>query len=398
MIREIREKYNRNFSDKVYQSMLDSIEKTYEYRPTFHICETPIFIPESLKNHLITACEQVLAFIDQPNFKTISEGAFFQEEMRVPGEDDRSLFIAMDFGITYHESAGLVPQLIECQGFPTLNLFQYMLAGKYREFFDIPDGFSTHPDGMSRKAYKEAVYRAIVSEHAPEEVVLLDVEPEKQNTRIDFIVTCRELGIKELCVTKVIKKGKSLFYKNELGLEVPIKRIYNRVIFDELHQRKDLIFPAIFSEEIDAEWAGHPNWFFRISKYLLPLLQSEYVPPCYFLSDLTDYPDDLENYVLKPLYSFAGAGVRMNFTSRELDGIQNRKNYLLQKKVPYEPIIPTLDVNAKCEVRMIAMYDEAQKKYRLINNLVRLSKGEMIGVKYNKDKTWVGGSIGFFEG
>ena len=152
-----------------------------------------------------------------------------------------------------------------------------------------------------------------------------------------------------------------------------------------------------FQDEVDVEWIGHPNWFFRISKYTMPLLKGNYVPKSYYLNQLESIPEDLENYVLKPLFSFAGAGVEIHVTKEMIDGIKNKANYLLQEKVAYHPIIETLDEPAKCEIRMMLLHNKKDNTTQIVSNLMRLSKGEMIGVKYNKDKTWVGGSTGFFE-
>ena len=198
-------------------------------------------------------------------------------------------------------------------------------------------------------------------------------------------------------MSKLKRQGNQLFYEDAKGELVQIKKIYNRVIFDELDQREDLGSEFNFGDDVDVEWVGHPNWFFRISKYTMPLLDSKYVPKCYYLDQLEDYPEDLENYVLKPLYSFAGAGVKLNVTKADLDAIEQKDNFILQAKVNYVPIVETLDVPAKCEIRMMSLWNKDKGTAQVVNNLVRLSKGEMIGVRYNKDKEWVGGSVGFFE-
>lgn len=188
-----------------------------------------------------------------------------------------------------------------------------------------------------------------------------------------------------------------MYYINENGKKVKILKIYNRIIFDELFQRTDLKCEFDFQDEVDIEWIGHPNWFYRISKFTMPLLKGDFVPKSYYLDQLTSIPKDLENYVLKPLYSFAGAGVQIHVTQQMIDEITNKENYLLQEKVAYAPVIQTLDVPAKCEVRMMLLHNSKTNKTEIVSNLVRLSKGEMVGVKYNKDKTWVGGSTAFFE-
>ena len=209
----------------------------------------------------------------------------------------------------------------------------------------------------------------------PNEVVLLEIEPEKQATRIDFLYTEKMLGIKILCLSDLKKKVKSLYYLDEQGSEIQIKRIYNRVIFDELFKRDDLPREFHFSDDVDVEWVGHPNWFYRASKYTLPLLKSKYVPESHYLSKQKAYPDDLQNYVLKPLYSFAGSGVELNVTKEMLDKLNDKENYILQKKVSYARLIESHDDSAKFEIRMMTIYDKETKKVRVFNNLVRLSKG-----------------------
>ncbi|MEO1096644.1 MAG: hypothetical protein AAFX57_02680, partial [Bacteroidota bacterium] len=237
----------------------------------------------------------------------------------------------------------------------------------------------------------------IIGDSDPKNVVLLEIEPEKQNTYIDFLAANKYIGIKVLCISKLKKRGKKLYYFDEQGEEVAVHKIYNRVIFDELDKRPDIKSEFHFEDEVDIEWVGHPNWFFRISKYTMPLLRSKYVPECFYLDQLKEYPKDLQNYVLKPLYSFAGAGVKLNITAEELDAIEEKENYILQKRVNYIPIVESPNEPVKCEIRMLMLWKRGETKATIVNNLVRLSKGEMIGVKYNKNKDWVGASVGFFE-
>lgn len=226
---------------------------------------------------------------------------------------------------------------------------------------------------------------------------MLEIEPEKQATAIDFYVSKKEIGLPFVCVTDIKKRGRNLFYTNDKGKEIKIERIYNRVIFDELIQRKDLNMDFNFTDDLDVHWVGHPNWFFRISKHTLPYIRSQYVPETQFLSELAEIPDDLDNYVLKPLFSFAGMGVVMHPTRAIIDKIEDRSNYILQRKVKYEPVIPTLDVPAKCEIRMLLVWEDGAPRPELVTNLIRLAKAEMIGVRANKGMTWVGGSVGYFE-
>ncbi|MEL7002504.1 MAG: hypothetical protein AAFN93_07185 [Bacteroidota bacterium] len=397
MIKPYRSAFNEHFTKEKYESMLDDIADQFDYRPPFRISETPIFIPTLLKERLLEACHEINEVICQPDFKELTKDAIKHPMLQVPGENYNSSFTQMDFGICIDEHGDPMPQLIEIQGFPSLYFFQDLLARTYIKHYDIPDRFSVHVNGIRRDEYVEKLREEIVGDVDPKQVVLLEVEPEKQNTYIDFLCTENMLGIKVLCITKMKKRGKELFYDDDAGNEVKILRIYNRVIFDELDQMQDLKREFYFEDEVDVTWVGHPNWFFRISKYTMPLLKSKYVPECLYLGNINQYPTDLQNYVLKPLYSFAGSGVRLNISAEELDQIEDRDNYILQRRVNYEPIVETPDVPAKCEIRMMSLWNRKTGKAEVVNNLIRLSKGEMIGVKYNKDKEWVGAGVGFFE-
>lgn len=398
MIASLRNAFNAQFTEEKYAGMLADINAQFDYTPQFKISETPVFIPKELKKKLVEACEDIMKVIDQPNFKELTEGAFFKDSMKVPNEDDHSKFIQLDFGVCLDENGKLTPKLIELQGFPSLYFFQEVVGGMYRKHYEgIPEDFSQHLNGLTSEDYIELLRAEIVGETDQKQVILLEIEPEKQATAIDFFATADLLGIKVLCISKLIKRGKELFYRDDNGSEIKVLKIYNRIIFDELDQRPDLVREYDFKDEVDIEWIGHPNWFFRISKYTMPLLKGDYVPKSYYLDQLDTIPTDLENYVLKPLYSFAGAGVQIHVDRAMIDAVADKSNYLLQEKVAYAPIIKTMDDPAKCEIRMMLLHNGKTNKTQIVSNLMRLSKGEMVGVKYNKDKTWVGGSTGFFE-
>jgi hypothetical protein len=399
MIDNIRKAYNKNFSEEKYQALLNDINNTFNYNVRFKIAETPIFVPKALKEKLIEACSEIMEVINQPNFKELTKDAFFDANTVVPNEDERPKFIQLDFGICKDEKGELVPKLIELQGFPSLYFFQELLGRMYRKHFEnfIPTNYSQHLNGLTTEQYIELLREEIVGDTDPKQVILLEVQPDEQATAIDFYATKALLGIKVLCITDLIKRGKKLFYKDNDDNEIRVLKIYNRIIFDELHNRKDLFGQFKFQDDVDVKWIGHPNWFFRISKYTMPLLKGKYIPKSYHLDKLDKIPEDLENYVLKPLFSFAGSGVHIHVTKNTIESIANKSNYLLQEKVVYAPIINTMDVPAKCEVRMMMLHNSKTDKIEIVSNLVRLSKGEMVGVKYNRDKTWVGGSTGFFE-
>ena len=395
MITHYRQAFNRQFSTEKYAALLEWIAQQYQHRPPFKICETPVFIDAILKRQLLEACNDIVDILVDPAFLSLSEAALLPA-YRVPNETPHTTFLAIDFGICQLENGTLIPQLIEIQGFPSLFHYQNLIAKGYKKHFDIPDHLNYFFNDLKEEDYLELLRAIIVGDQDPKNVVLLEIEPYQQPTAIDFLVAEAALGIKVLCISKIIKDGRQLFYE-ENGKKIPIKRIYNRVIFDELAKRTDLKREFSFLDEVDVDWVGHPNWFFRISKHALPLFESKYVPPSYLISELDEIPADLSNYVLKPLFSFSGAGVIIDVSPTDLETIDDPSNYLLQRKVNYAPIIETLDQPAKCEIRLLLAWERNAPRPTLVTNLCRLSKGAMIGVRYNKNKTWVGGSVGFFE-
>jgi hypothetical protein len=348
-----------------------------------------------LKAQLLEGCQQVIDFIKRDDFKSLTDRAL-ELNRKVPNEDQHTTFLAIDFGIC-EENGEIVPKLIEVQGFPSLFNFQYHLSQKFVSHYPFLSELTPFLNGLNPTSYLKLIEEVICNDFPKEHVILLEIEPEKQNTKIDFYYCHSDIGIPIVCVTELYQKGKQLFYKNEKGVEILVKRIYNRVIFDELDLRTDLQLNFDFSSDIDVEWAGHPNWFFRISKFILPYLKGKYFIETTLLSDLKEIPNDLENYVLKPLFSFSGSGVIFHVKREDIDAVTEKDLYILQKKVHYKPIIESPDGLVKAEVRLLAVWKKDAPSPTLVTNLVRLSRGEMIGVKFNKDKDWVGGTVGMFE-
>lgn len=396
MVPELRERYNKAFTSRKYLAFLNHLTQLWHHQPRFKVCETPVFVPPELQHKLFEACGEIVDVLVRPDFKELTQGAL-KPEYAVPGEDEHTLFLQMDFGITRDAHGALEPRLIEIQGFPSLYVYQDYLARAYRHFFPIPDDYTHLFRGLDSASYLELLRRVIVGDKDPKQVVLLEVNPFEQPTLIDLLATRAALGTPICCISDIIVEKDRLYYRDEAGKKVQIKKIYNRVIFDELMHRSDIPRQFRFTEAYEVEYVGHPNWFFRISKYMLPLLRHcRYVPDSWFLDQVDALPDDLHNYVLKPLFSFSGSGVMIHFDRYDVEAIRDKSAYLLQRKVHYEPVITTPDESAKLEIRMLMLWPPQQPRPIMLNNLARLSKGLMIGVRYNKDKTWVGGSVGFF--
>lgn len=396
MIPELRKKFNTEFTYEKYKKFLEALDKEYNTEIEFRISETPVFITNEFRDELIKAADDILNFLQSDKFREISKNAI-PPGLEVPNESVHTDVLAIDFAIGLDEKGNYIPQLIELQGFPSLYCYQEMLNEKIKEHFDIPENFGHYFNGFNHETYIQKLKDILIGDSNPENVILLEIEPEKQKTYIDFLATEKMLGISPVCLTKVKKEGKKLFYEKN-GKKIPIERIYNRVIYDELKGRKDIKYDFKFTEDLDVKWVTHPNWFFKISKYLLPFIESKYVPKSYFVNELKEIPADLENYVLKPLYSFAGAGVKFDVTPEDITSIpkDEKKDYVLQRKIVFASCIKTLDEPAKAEIRLLAVWSQDGKPELLIN-LIRMGKGKMMGVDFNKNKTWVGSSIGYFE-
>ena len=398
MHNSVRKQFNLNYSDERYQKFLHTVNTAFGEEVAFRVAESPVFIPLDLGRQMVEAVREVCDNILQPEFLAQCSKAV-PDHLNVPNETDHTEFLQLDFGICEDGNGGLTPRLIEMQGFPSLYYYQHMLGEAYRRHYDVPPNFHHKFGRITEADYIEMMRDIIIGHSNPENVVLLEIEPHKQNTRIDFWGTRKYTGLKVLCLSDLKREGRDLYYLDDHGNKVGIERVYNRVIFDELDRNQGLPREWNLTEEVNAEWVGHPNWFLKLSKYTLPFLNSQYVPESIFMNELKEIPKDLENWVLKPLYSFSGQGVKIDVTKEDLESISRPEDFILQRKVHYASAIETTDPGeyAKCEVRMMLIWNKSWDRPLLVNNLLRLSKGVMVGVRYNKGKNWVGSSVGFFE-
>lgn len=377
MIRALRERFLAAWTPESYAELRRRLDERTRTRIPFRVAETPCFFPKQFVNRLATAGAELIHQLQSPAYRALSDTAI-PPEFRVPGDAPRPLFVQVDFGLVRTPDGDLAPRLVEIQGFPSLYAFQSLLTDTYTELYDLPhQGFA---------GYRHLLGRAILGAHAPENVVLLEIDPAHQKTLADFHVTEDWYGVRAVCVTKVRRRGNRLFYDRD-GVETPIHRIYNRAIADEQVRRG--VQPAFrWTDELEVEWAGHPNDYFRISKFSLPYLQHETVPETHFL---TDPPDDLDDWVLKPLFSFAGHGVRIGPTRADIDAIpaHDRRNWILQRRCRFEPAIDTPAGPTQAEIRVMYIWLE---KLEAVATLVRLGRGAMMGVDHNKGLDWVGAS------
>ncbi|HWN64387.1 MAG TPA: hypothetical protein VNN24_01740 [Candidatus Binatus sp.] len=388
---ELRSRFNADFTPEKYAALVRCVNQTEKWPADFRISETPIFLTNEFTDEVVRAAREIVDLTRRPEFVANSRNAI-PKGLEVPNESAHPNFLVVDFGICA-EGGPLVPRLIELQAFPSLFGFQLLLLHCMRKAYPaIPREWTSSFGGIKDEAYVDLLRRTIIGDADPENVILLEIEPEKQKTRVDFAATQTLLGVRSVCLTEIKKRGQQLFYERDKR-EVRIERIYNRVIFDELMRRSDLDFPFRFQDDLDVGWVGHPNWYFRISKHSLPFLKTEHTSPAFFANEFPA-KEKIDDYVLKPLYSFAGLGVDLEPTREKLSALENPREWILQRKVQYAEFVPTVDgPKSKAEIRMMFVWPENDREPVLVNNLVRMSHGKMMGVNFNIDKTWVGASI-----
>lgn len=395
MVTDIRQQFNRSFSEETYKQLLADLDNQYPGAVEFRIAETPQFIPRAFLEKMKMTCDYILDVIRDPKYIELSNRSIPDKDW-VAGTEGHPNFLAFDFGVCQNPDGSLDPKLIELQGFPTLFGFQDLLADLMHSHFQIPENYSHLFSGLTKESYYKLLKDVILADSSPENVILLEINPYQQKTRIDFYCMQNILGIKPVCITELFNEERDLFYLRD-GQKTKIDRIYNRIIFDELNAKKESLGNIIdIRLDWNVKWVTHPNWFYRISKFTLPFLDHPYIPETWFLNELMQAPK-LDKFVLKPLFSFAGQGVKIDITQEDLDNIPDPENWILQRKVNYANIIETPDEPAKLEIRLMYIWKDGNAQPILATNLSRLSKGKMIGVDYNKNKTWVGGSIAFFE-
>ncbi|MDR6515310.1 hypothetical protein [Chryseobacterium camelliae] len=391
MIPEYREQFNREFSEEKYTSLKNILKEKSGIEPAFRISESPVFLSHTLKLQLIEAAESIIDQIKAIPPETLDKAV--PDRYTIPNDTQQPHFFTIDFGICADENGNILPQLIELQAFPSLYAFQKVYEDAFCETYPFLSGIK---NTMTEEIYIDHLKKIILGDESPEHVVLLEIFPEQQKTAIDFLCTEKMLGIETVCLTKIKKQGRKLYYDHN-SKQTEIKRIYNRVIFDELEQITDLNPGFDFREDLDVHWVTHPNWFFKISKFILPFLKHPLVPKSYFLHEFPDN-EDLGNFVLKRLFSFAGSGVNLHPVPAVVEAIPDKENYILQRKVQYEPAFKDINGDhSKAEIRLLYVWHEDQERPVLLNNLVRMTKADMVNVSFNKkDAIWIGSSHAFF--
>jgi hypothetical protein len=398
MIPSLRKQFNSGFTPDKYQTFLRRIDDACGTHVQFRLSETPCFFPKALLERMAEDGKELIRqLVESAEYRARSD-ASIPEEFRVPNEPAHPMFVQVDFGLVRDARGELQPKLVELQAFPSLYAYQLTLAQSYIDVFGL-DRFEGGEQldfflgGLDEISYRELLRRAIVGMHDPENVILMEIHPQEQKTLPDFLLTEKMLGVRTVDIQAIKKDGARLYYERN-GARVPIRRIYNRAIVDEL-QRKYVKLGFDWRDDLDVEWAGHPNWYFRISKFSIPYLRHESVPKTWFLDRLEGIPDDLQNYALKPLYSFAGLGVVIAPKKEDIDAIpaEKRAEYILQERLHFEPVIETPFGGTKAEVRVMYVW---QEELRAVLTIIRMGRGLMMGVDHNRNMEWVGASAGLW--
>ncbi len=398
MISALRQQFNANYSSEKYQRLLSLLEARCGAPIRFRVCETPCFLPKALLEQMSDYGRHLIQQLNSIEYRKASAAAI-PDACKVPREPARPLFVHLNFGLVRDPSGRLQPRLIELQGFPSLYAFQPMLTQSYGEIFALDPGLPYLLGGLDWEGYKKLLHRAIVGDHDPSHVILLASDltansPLQQKSLPDFLLTEKLLGIKTVAIHEVRKVGKFLFRQNQ-GKRTPILRIYNRAAVPEM-LRQDLKASFQLSDEIEVEWAGHPNWFFRLSRFSIPFLRHECVPKTWFLDRVEQTPKDLENYVVKPLFPSAGMSVIANLKAQDLAAIpkEKRSQYLLQERINFEPVVESPFGGNKVEVRVNYIWlDELQP----VIAEVRMGRGLTMGMDQNRNAEWAGSSAGFYS-
>ncbi len=394
MIPSLRQRFNASFTPEKYQTFLKRMEAYCGTPIKFRVCETPCFLPRPLLEQMCQFGKELIHQLDSLEYRKVSFDSI-PPEFNAPRETPHPLFIQVDFGLVRDPAGNLRPKLVELQGFPSLYAYQAMLSQQCLEVFELDENLHYLLGGLDWEGYKNLLLRAIVGDHDPQNVILMEIDPLHQKTLPDFLLTEKLLGIRTVAITEIRKVGGWLFYERD-GKRIPIQRIYNRAIVDEL-VRKDLKLAFHFSDELEVEWAGHPNWFFRMSKFSLPYLKHECVPRSWFLDRVDHVPDDFDQYILKPLFSFAGLGVIIGLKKEDLTAIPKDKQsqYILQERLHFEPVVETPHGLTKAEVRVMYIWLE---ELLPVMTIIRMGRGLMMGVDHNRDMEWVGSAAGLYLG
>jgi hypothetical protein len=388
VLTEYRRAFNAAWRPDAYARLQQTLSERAGAALEFKVSETPCFFTHALMADMAeTGRTLVRQIFDNPAAMQAAE-AVVPDRFRGFTQESVPTFVQVDFGLVRHGDR-IEPRLVELQAFPSLYGFQWLLGRAYQDAYHLGRDCALPLDGLDDEGYLSLVGRAILGGHDPADVVLMEIQPARQKTRPDFTATERLWGVQTVDTNDVVREGRRLFHRRDGRLH-EIRRIYNRVIPDEL-ERTGITLPFDYRDELDVEWAGHPSWYFRISKFNIPWLSHSAVPPTWYLCDVETFPDDRDRYLLKPLFSFAGGGILFAPSDQDIAAIpaERRDQFILQERMAFAPVIDTPEGATQAEVRIMYVWTD---ELRATLPLVRMGRGRMMGVAHNRDLDWVGAS------
>ncbi len=419
MIPELRSDFNARFTNRGYSELLADLESRCGGAIQFRVAETPIFVPKSLLESLAGEGAALTRYLMEDQAYLEAARKAIPPGYNVANETEHPHFLTADFALVRSETGGLLPKLVEIQAFPSVFGYQIELCKAYSAAFSLTPSLGVLLGGLDETSYWDLLREAIVGKRDPENVVLAEIDPLHQKTFADFYVTSRRLGIAVVDIASLEAIGNKLHYRDQEGRLKRIDRIYNRAIADELIAR-NVRLPFDLSQPWDVEWAGHPNWYFLISKFSIPWLsrsrQFPVVPPAVFVDDflegngknfleasgvklpLSRGGDRIYNdLLLKPLFSFAGKGIEFSPSHSRLEALNRaeRSQYLVQQRMSFESTIDTPFGLTQAEMRILYVWPDKGVLTPALS-LIRLGRGKMMGVDHNKNLEWVGGSAAFY--
>ena len=425
MIPAFRNAFNTRFQQADYAQLLALLEAQCGVKVEFRVAETPIFVPRELLEEMANAGAQLTqALLGDAEYLAAARNAI-PHGFRAADETAHPHFLTADFSLVRDAGGALAPRLVEMQAFPSVYAYQAVLCSAYRSVFALDGSLRVFLGGLTEEDYWALLRKTIVGNCDPENVILSELDPLHQKTRPDFEVTARRLGIAVVDIRSIEAAGNRLHYRGPSGRLTPIRRIYNRAIADELIARS-VQLPFDWTRSWEVEWAGHPNWYFLISKFSIPWLWgdrlsraphlSAVVPPAVFLSDFLRGPGRealaqagvplprqttsataLNGVLLKPLFSFAGKGIVFDPAQADLEEIPfaRRGDFLLQQRMHFVPTIETPSGPTQAEIRILYLWPDGGRLTPALA-LVRLGRGKMMGVDHNRNQAFVGASAAFF--
>lgn len=394
MLKDIRIAFNQAFTDERYQRYLDYINQHYPNSVGFRIAETPLFFSKEFKESITLAGEAICHQLIQPALlKQLCKG--IPAGFNIDAYNTLPNCILLDFAITEN---GREPDysLVELQAFPSLFAYEIIQNNALLQSYSIPNGFSAFLNDYDEKSYLSLLSQLIKGDN-PNETILLELDPEIQKTCIDFYCTRDYLNIPIVNIRDIyFKEGK--WYYLSGGKESTFKRIYNRIVFDEIKENEAIVETYIqLANDSQLTWFTHPIHFFMYSKYALPYITHPKIPKTVFLDQVNIQKTDFTRKVIKPLFSFAGKGVMIEPTQESVQSITNKAQWICQEKIHYVQGILTPKDPAKAELRIFFLKDPKTNVFKAVFNLARLSKQALINTAQNSNDTWVGGSMAFFE-